>query len=184
MIFETERLILRPWKDEDAEALYKYASDERVGPPAGWPPHTSVINSGEIICMVLSREGTYAVVLKETMEPVGSIGVMRKGQGSAEMSETEAEIGYWIGVPYWGRGLIPEAVRELQRYCFEELKLTALWCGYFEGNEKSKRVQEKCGFAYQYTKENMPCAIEGLLRTEHFTRITREEWEKRRKQAE
>ena len=76
MIFETERLILRPWKDEDAEALYKYASDERVGPPAGWPPHTSVINSGEIICMVLSREGTYAVVLKENgqIPPILSYG--------------------------------------------------------------------------------------------------------------
>ena len=120
------------------------------------------------------------MVLKETMEPVGSVGVMKKGQGSAEMTETEAEIGYWIGVPYWGQGLIPEAVRELQRYCFEEEGMTALWCGYFDGNEKSRRVQEKCGFIYRYTKENMPCAIDGLLRTEHFTRITKEEWEARR----
>ncbi len=176
MTLETERLILRPWKDEDAGALYKYASDERVGPPAGWAPHISVLNSCEIIHLVLSREGTFAVVLKETMEPIGSVGIMKKGQGSADMTETEAEIGYWIGVPYWGQGLIPEAVREIQRYCFEEAGMTALWCGYFDGNEKSRRVQEKCGFVYQHTKKDMPCAIEGLLRDEHFTRITRAEW--------
>ena len=179
MTLETERLILRPWTEEDAEALYKYARDERIGPMAGWPPHTSVENSREVIRDVLSAEGTCAVVLKETMEPVGSVGVMRPGQGSTPMTETEREIGYWIGVPYWGQGLIPEAVRELQRYCFEELQCTAVWCGYYEGNVKSKRVQEKCGFVYHSTIKNVGCAIEGLVRDEHCTRLTREDWEKR-----
>ena len=61
------------------------------------------------------------------------------------------------------------------------LKLEKMWCGYFDGNEKSKRVQEKCGFRYHHTKENVPCAIEGLLRTEHITCITREEWLKSNK---
>lgn len=58
MILETERLILRPWLEDDAEELYKYASDPDVGPPAGWPPHTSVDNSREIIRNVLSRQET------------------------------------------------------------------------------------------------------------------------------
>ncbi len=179
MKLETERLILRPWTEADAEALYRYAQDDRIGPAAGWPPHTSVENSREIIRGVLSLPGTYAVVLKETMEPVGSVGIMKPGQGSAPMSDTEREIGYWIGVPYWGQGLIPEAVRELQRHCFEELNCTAVWCGYFEGNVKSKRVQEKCGFKYHSTRKDVPCMIEGLVRDEHFTRISKEEWEER-----
>ena len=71
MILETERLILRPWEETDAEELYKYAKDERVGPMAGWPVHTSVDNSREIIKTVLSDPETYAVVLKETGLPVG-----------------------------------------------------------------------------------------------------------------
>ena len=54
MIFETERLILRPWDDTDAESLYEYAWDDRVGPIAGWPVHTSVENSREIIKIVRS----------------------------------------------------------------------------------------------------------------------------------
>ena len=164
MTFETERLILRPWEETDAEECYRYAQDPQVGPIAGWAAHTSVENSREIIKTVLSAPETYAVVLKTTGLP-----------------DSEGEIGYWIGVPYWGQGLIPEAVRELMRYGFEELKLEKMWCGYFDGNEKSKRVQEKCGFRYHHTKENVPCAIEGLLRTEHITCITREEWLKSNK---
>ena len=73
MILETERLILRPWCEDDAEQLYKYASDAEVGPPAGWPPHTSVENSCEIIRTVLSAPETYAVCLKENGKPIGSI---------------------------------------------------------------------------------------------------------------
>ena len=61
MILETNRLILRPWCESDAEDLYTYASDPEVGPLAGWPPHTSVENSREIIRTVLSKPETYAV---------------------------------------------------------------------------------------------------------------------------
>lgn len=100
---ETERLILRPWREADAPSLYKYAKDPAVGPIAGWPPHTSVENSREVIRDILSAPETYAVVLKETNEPVGSVGIMfGDGIHSADMQEGDAEIGYWIGVPYWG----------------------------------------------------------------------------------
>ena len=61
---------------------------------------------------------------------------------------------------------------------FEDLGLQRLWCGYFDGNIKSKRVQEKCGFTYHHTANNVSCAIEGLLRTEHITCITKQEWER------
>jgi RimJ/RimL family protein N-acetyltransferase len=177
MVLETERLILRPWLDSDAQELYKYAKDPAVGPIAGWPIHTSEENSLEIIRGVLSEPETYAVVLKETGKPVGSVGIMRKGHGSAPIGNSEAEIGYWIGVPYWGQGLIPEAVRELLRRCFEELSCTGVWCGYYNGNEKSKRVQEKCGFVYHHTERDKPCALMNDIRTEHFTYLTKDTWQ-------
>jgi RimJ/RimL family protein N-acetyltransferase len=121
---KTERLILRPWTEEDAASLYKYAQDPKIGPIAGWPPHTSVENSREVIRDILSAPETYAVVLKETNEPIGSVGIMfGDGVHSADMQEGDAEIGYWIGVPYWGQGLIPEAVECLLLRCFYELNI-------------------------------------------------------------
>jgi Acetyltransferases, including N-acetylases of ribosomal proteins len=88
--------------------------------------HTSVENSREIIRRVLSAPETYAVVLKESGQPVGSIGLMLGKASNIGLPDSEGEIGYWIGVPYWGRGLIPEAVRELMRYGFENLKLNKI----------------------------------------------------------
>lgn len=176
MELETKRLILRPWDIADAQALYEYAKDPQVGPMAGWPVHTSVENSREIIKTVLSAPETYAVVLKETNEPVGSIGLMPGQKSNIGLPEDEAEIGYWIGVPFWGQGLIPEAVNGLLRYGFEELKLKKIWCGYFEGNVKSRRVQEKCGFLYHHTNHNAPCPLMNEIRTEHVSCQTAEQW--------
>ena len=101
MILETERLLLRPWEERDAEDLYRYASHPDVGPIAGWSVHTSVENSREIIREVLSAPETYAVVLKENGHPVGSIGLMIGETSNIGLPKTEGEIGYWIGVPYW-----------------------------------------------------------------------------------
>ena len=174
MILETRRLILRPWREEDAEDLYCHASDPLVGPAAGWPPHTSVENSREVIRCILAHEANRAVVLRETGEVVGSIGMMKAGMGTAPVGEDEREIGYWIGRAYWGQGLIPEAVREVQRYCFEELGCSGLWCGYYEGNEKSRRVQEKCGFVPHHVTPDLP--VLGQLRTGYTSLLTREGW--------
>lgn len=176
-MIETERLILRPWCDDDAAALFKYASDPEVGPPAGWPVHTSVANSLDVIRTVFSAPETYAIVLKETGEPVGCCGIMPREADTAEeaapqqQDRREAEIGYWLGKPYWGRGLIPEAVTALLSRCFDELKLDAVWCAYYDGNDKSKRVCDKCGFRYHHTVRDVTSPL-GDIRTEHHTRIT------------
>lgn len=178
MNLQTERLILRPWQESDAEALYKYAQNHSIGPAAGWPPHTSIENSREIIKTILSAPNTYAIVTKETEEAIGSIGIMtlRSEVYSANMANDECEIGFWIGEPFWGQGLIPEAVNELLRHIFEDLGQTAVWCGYFEGNTKSQRVQEKCGFTYSHTEYDRAVPLINDFRTEHFTKITLQDW--------
>ena len=179
MQLTTERLILRPWAETDAEDLYRYAKDDRVGPIAGWPPHSSVDNSAEIIRTVFSAPETYAVCLKEDNRAIGSIGLMIGARSDKEIPGTEAEIGYWIGRPFWGQGLIPEAVRELLRYCFEDKGAQRVWCSHYAGNEKSKRVIEKCGFSYQLTCER-PALVDDALRPTLFYALTKEKWEKTR----
>ena len=180
MHMETERLILRPWCEDDAESLFAFAKDPAVGPIAGWPTHTSVENSREIIRNVLAVNETYAVCLKTDNKAIGSIGLMIGTQSNLDLPETEGEIGYWIGVPFWGMGLIPEATKELIRHAFVDLNLETLWCGYFEGNAKSKRVQEKCGFVYHHTNKDIYWKLMDDIRTEHITRLTRKEWEQKR----
>ena len=176
-MIETERLILRPWQEQDAEDLYTYASNPEVGPPAGWPPHTSVDNSREIIKNVLSKPETYAVCLKDGT-PIGSIGLHLNGSTDMTDRDDECELGYWIGKPYWGQGLIPEASGALLRYAFEELGMRAVWCGYYDGNEKSRKVQTKLGFVYQHKTEGLEVRLMNEIRTGHCNLMTKERWQK------
>ncbi len=175
MIFETKRLLLRPWREEDAEELYQYACDPEVGPPAGWPPHTNVENSRMIIRTVLSAHETYAVCLKEQGTPIGSIGLHRN---DLACQDDEYELGYWIGKPFWGQGLIPEASREILRHAFEDLGMNRIWCGHYDGNSKSRRVQEKLGFVYHHTTEGIELPLLNEIRTGHVMLMTRNTWEK------
>ena len=175
---ETDRLILRPWKKNkaDAKALYLYAKDAKVGPAAGWPVHKDAAQSLQVIRDVLSTPDIYALVLKETGSPIGAAGMTYGATGRRYLKEHEAEIGYWIGVPYWGRGLAAEAVRRLLERCFAEFRMQTVWCAYYEGNAQSRRVQEKCGFLYDHTDENVLVEALSERRTEHFMKLTRDRW--------
>ena len=176
MILETSRLILRPWDETDAESLFEYAKSPLIGPAAGWPAHASLETSLQLIRKVLSADEIYAVTIKNENKAIGCIGLLIGNQSNFNIKEHEAEIGYWIGVPYWGQGLIPEAMHELMRYAFDELSITTIWCGYFDGNEKSKRVQEKCGFRFHYTEEKYWVPT-NETKTVHITRISKKEWQ-------
>ena len=169
MILETERLILRPFEESDAKSVYEYAKNPNVGPIAGWPVHTSVENSLEIIKTVLAVPETYAVCLKEDNKAIGSIGLMIGSASNLDLPDDEAEIGYWIGEPFWGQGLIPEAIKCVINHSFDDLGLQRLWCGYFDGNSKSRRAQEKCGFVYHHTNKDIYWALMDDIRTEHIT---------------
>ena len=176
MTLETTRLVLRLWKETDAESLYEYAENPLIGPIAGWPAHTSVENSRQIIRDVLSADETYAVTIKNDDAAIGSIGLLIGDRSNLKIAADEGEIGYWIGQPFWGRGFIPEAVRKLLQHAFSDLKLTTVWCGYFDGNEKSKRVQEKCGFRFHHTETGKEWPLINAVVTQHVTCITKEEW--------
>lgn len=179
MTLKTDRLILRPWQDSDAESLYEYAKNPKIGPVAGWPVHTSVENSRQIIRDFLSGEETYAVTLQGEDVAIGSVGIKFGEQSNLNIDVGEAEVGYWIGEPFWGQGLIPEAVRELVRHAFEDLNMATLWCGYFDGNEQSKRVCEKCGFQFHHTEYDKDWPLINAIKTQHVTRLSRDVWQRR-----
>ncbi|WP_272533935.1 MULTISPECIES: GNAT family N-acetyltransferase [Providencia] len=177
MILYTQRLILRPWHITDAVDLYHYAKDERIGPIAGWPPHQSVEESAKIIQSIFMRDGVFAVALKEDNKAIGLIGLSIGKESNFPIGDNDAEVSYWIGVPFWGKGLIPEAIREIMRHGFKNLKLDNLWCGYFQGNQQSKIAQEKCGFQYYTTLAPQFIELIGETKTEEISRITYQQWQ-------
>ncbi len=161
----TERLLLRRWEDSDAQKLFEYASDPDVGPIAGWPPHRSIEESRDVIKNVFNGAEAYAVCMKADGIPIGAVELKPNGHTDMTEREDECELGYWLGKPFWGQGIIPEAVEEMLRHAFEDIAMTQVWAGYSEGNTRSKRVQEKCGFRYQWKSEEVDVPLMDEKRT-------------------
>ncbi|MBM7709442.1 RimJ/RimL family protein N-acetyltransferase [Enterococcus lemanii] len=176
MALVTKRLILRSWKESDAENLFEQAKDPNVGPSAGWSPHQNVDESREVIKNVFCKQECYAICLKEEDAPIGCIGLKLNESTEMTKSDEECELSYWVGKNFWGQGLIPEAASELIRHGFEELNMTQIWCGYYDGNMKSKRVQEKIGFVYHHTCQEVPVPLLGETKIGHINHLTKERW--------
>lgn len=145
-MLSSNRIILRPWQDSDAEALYKYASDPDVGERAGWPPHQSVEESREIIHTVFHNDSTWAIVLRETDEAIGAMGYMPDCPLNLPARQGEPLVGYWVGKPYWNQGICTEALQLMIDYIRQETDYTSLISSHYIDNPASGRVMEKCGF--------------------------------------
>lgn len=146
-MLQTKRLILRNWREEDAESLFRYASEPRVSEMALWPTHTSVEMSREVIIRYfMPYADTFAIVLKDSDEPVGCIGLVPEGDEHYNVNEAEREVGYWIGLPYWNMGLTTEALEAIIHYCRDSMALKSLLITVDAKNIASQRVAEKCGF--------------------------------------
>lgn len=173
---ETERLILRKWKETDAEDLFEYARAPDVGPIAGWPPHGSVEESLDVIRNVFDGAECYAICEKENGKAIGAIELKLNGNTDMTERDDECELGYWLGKPFWGRGYMPEAAKEIIRHGFEDLGMNAIWCGYYDGNRKSARVQEKLGFVYHHTYNEVPVPLLNEVRVGHTNIMTKAHW--------
>ena len=169
---ETERLTLRPWTEADAPALFRWARDPEVGPRAGWDPHASIEESARIIREVLAVPESYAIVVRGREpegEPVGAIGLKFGAASDLARDASEAELGYWLARPFWGRGYMPEAGRALLAHAFNNLHLKVVWAGHYDANLQSRRVMEKLGLTEKRTRN-------AGGRIEHVLCVTRAQW--------
>lgn len=173
---ETDRLILRSWCEEDYLDVYEYASDDRVGPNAGWTPHKNEQESRSIVRMFIENNDTYAIVLKAENKVIGSIGIHFRIPDESFKNLKQREIGYVLNPKYWGNGYVPEAVKRIIQFGFEEKALEMIWCGHYDFNHNSKRVVEKCGFNYRFTREVKRKLFDNSIVNELFYNITREEY--------
>ena len=175
-MLKTKRLILRKWTEKDADNLFEYAKEPEVGPAAGWQPHKSKEESLEIIRNVLNGAECYAICEKGTDKAIGSIELRLNGHTDMTERDDECELGYWLGKPFWNKGYMSEAVREMLRHGFNDLAMNTIWCRYYEGNERSKRVQEKAGFIYHHTCFNVPVTQLNTNRTSIVNIMTKKQW--------
>lgn len=179
---KTERLTLRPWRQEDLDDFFEYASVDGVGQMAGWLPHQSKEDSQMILDSFVSKKKTFA--LEYQGKVIGSLGIEEYDEEKfPELEENKCrEIGYVLSKDYWGRGLMPEAVREVIRYLFEEVDLDIVLCGHFLSNRQSQRVQEKCGFRH-YAYGTYETRF-GTVEEDETNIMTREDWNTIKKTTE
>ena len=145
---ETERLLLRDWKESDLDDMYEYAKVEGVGEMAGWPHHESIETSRKILSNFIKDGDVYAIVLKEKNKVIGSLGIHDDTLDAGYKAKTQREIGYVLSKDYWGNGFVPEAVQAAIGYAFEDMGVDVLWCGHYLINPQSQRVNEKVGFKF------------------------------------
>lgn len=170
---ETQRLILRQPTLNDAPAIQTYVSDWEVAKTTLNVPHPYPADGArEWLRQQFESpqpDHYHFVICLKDARLIGSINVVITPR------HRRAEIGYWIGRPFWGQGYASEAARQIVEFCFEELDLNRVHANYFAENPASRRVMEKAGMTF-----------EGMLK-QHFFRwskyidvgicgITREEW--------
>ena len=154
-VIETNRLILRAWQETDLEDFYEYASVEGVGENAGWRHHESIEDSRSILKNFISSKDEFAITDRNNNKVIGSLGLHRSwaNDDSKFIDLKLKDIGYVLSKDYWGRGLMPEAVKAVIDFCFDDLKLDAITSGHSPSNHQSKRVIEKNGFVYVKTSD-------------------------------
>ena len=175
---ESDRLILRAWKESDSKDMYEYASSDLVGPNAGWKPHEDENESKEIINMFIENNDVYAIELKSENKVIGGIGIHKRNPDDRLRELNQREIGYVLNPKYWGNGYIPEAVNRVIKYGFEEMKLDLIWCGHYDFNEKSKSVNEKCGFIYKFNRNEKLKLLDNKEVNVLYYNLTRSDYER------
>ena len=151
VVLKTDRLVLREWKESDLEDFFEYCSVDGVGQMAGWSPHENIEKSKEILDLFIKEKKTFCIEFKG--KAIGSVGIETYNENEfPEYANLKGrEIGFVLSKAYWGKGIMPEAVKAVIKYCFEDLGCDFLMCGHFVWNTQSKRVQQKCGFHYLNT---------------------------------
>lgn len=146
---ETERLILRPNRIEDAPRLAELIGDWKVYDTTERIPHPYTIEMAEDFIrktpdqFEAGHHTPFAIEIKSERLLIGGSGL------TINQINRRASLGYWIGVDYWGRGYTTEAARELLRYGFEDLGLNRIEAQYLKRNPASGRVMEKAGMRFE-----------------------------------
>ena len=145
-MLETKRLCLKNWEIGDVADFLRITRNPRLLPAAGCPPTADEEAAQQALLDDYISDEEYKVVLKETAEIIGSIG-LRFGEVACSENPREPEVGFWLDEVFQGRGYMSEALEALLRRAKEELCCPAVWGCHYEGNERSAHLLAKFGFS-------------------------------------
>ena len=166
----TERLTLRTLTTADLDDCFM----ESAKPSAGWKPHGAAEDTRHLLESVyIGTESIWGIVLKESGQLVGSIGLMRDYKREYDRVRS---IGYAINEECRGRGYMTEAVQAVLRHGFERMGLELISAYAYPWNVGSRRVLEKCGFQYEGTLKKAAKLYDGSVHDNDCFAITREGW--------
>ena len=143
---QTERLILRPYRPSDVPSIVRLIGAREVAATTLRIPHPYTEDDARALLRRWAKEKVpthFGIFLGATGEHCGGAGL------NLEPDHDRAELGYWIGVPYWGSGIASEAAREVVRYGFETLGLHRIYANCFVGNDASVKILKKLGMKYE-----------------------------------
>lgn len=170
---ETDRLILRAFKETDLDDFYEYAKNPNIGPNAGWTPHKNIEDSKQILDMIIAEDEVWALVDKASNKVIGSVGLHNDRLRSTEDIKM---LGYVLSESYWGQGLMAEAAMAVIAYAFENLEIQLISVHHYPYNLQSKRVIEKCGFGYEGTLRHATKLYDGRIYDLMCYSMTKDEW--------
>lgn len=177
LLFETERLVMRPWQISDGEDFFHYAQNPLIGPAAGWKPAADFAESLKTLQDFCKKpDEVCAITLKENGQAIGSLGLHPDEKRDGTLSRVTRMLGYVLDEPYWGHGYMTEAVRGALRFAFDEMGLELVSVYHFPFNERSRRVIEKCGFHYEGVLRRAFLRYDGAVLDEALYSITRDEF--------
>ena len=158
---ETERLLLRPFRESDAEAFFECCQNPNIGNNAGWKPHGSLEESQEILRSVfISQSGIWAIILKEDGRLIGSVGIISDPKRENPQARM---LGYWLDESHWGKGYMTEAVQSVLDYGFNTLQLSLITANCYPHNKRSQQVLKRHGFIYEGTLHQAELTYDGHL---------------------
>ena len=177
VVLETDRLLLRGWREKDVDDFFEYASVDGVGEMAGWKHHETLETTRQILHGFIREKNGFPVVNKDNDKVIGSLGLHESWANGDDRAKNlkVKEIGYVLSKAYWGNGLMPEAVKAVMAFCFERCGLEALTCSHFETNSQSKRVIEKCGFSYVGNSEFFAKQLQKRFQNRNYI-VLRSDW--------
>ena len=172
----TDRLTIKPWDDYDADELFELAKEPEIAHWCGFEPHKHIRDTLFVLHNFLEIKESYAICLKETRKVIGSIQLKLGEETDLTDKDDECELGIWIGKPFQRNGYAFEAINELLRHAFEDLNMSVVWYGYYEGNVKSEKLQQKLGFVYHHSSPNIELKHLDETRVGHVSYYSKEMW--------